>query len=592
MGMNAVAAQATLVEFAVQNPVGTVPLKPHQSGGVDRTLTRWGQWAQKVNSLNKIPDTLWAGPGRLFAWDVGTGKTMAALHMIDRWDEWVQSLQVNDVLTAALSGPILIVSQARGRHVWEKEARKWYPELSSVMVTPETGKELRLAAALLKEGDVRIISTSYTALALNPGVLDGFRFSLCILDEIHELGNSATSRSQAIYQLMRLRSDGMPGIMCRLGLSGTPSTNKPDKLWPVLATLQGYSNERKTKDGRTYDYLLTSPKWAWDTRAQFETRYCDSSDDGYNSVKGGKFLAHDPERYVYCQGHNEEDCECLHQRMKKLVMDRVTRAEAWAEIKDPIIAWEEVPMTPNQKKLYFDMVNTEVLAALDDEKLKKSQVDRFALMTYAFEGAVSCNQLLTGLRKKHGDTVQLATSDGKLLSCDSSKLEWIVDFMESLDDDAAVIVFTEFARFAKEIATDPRLAKFKPLLLAGNSPLSSKQAEERFQNHESRLLVSTTKGTTAITLTAASYIVVAGKLSWGPIDYQQAIGRAPRPGQTKTVMVYLLYAPGTIEAWLRGKLARKLEDNTAVLDGRYDGADELSVGGMSNAQFINAFYGQ
>jgi len=82
-------------------------------------------------------------------------------------------------------------------------------------------------------------------------------------------------------------------------------------------------------------------------------------------------------------------------------------------------------------------------------------------------------------------------------------------------------------------------------------------------------LISLKAGGTGLTLTEADYVFLLDPW-WNPAAEAQAVDRAHRIGQTRTVMVYRLVATGTIEDKVVALQQRKRDLFTAVVDG--DGA--------------------
>lgn len=561
---------------------------------------------QRREQANRLR-VAWMGTGWNFRWATGAGKTRAALEIVHGWYAWAENLELSDSLHGILTYPILIVGEARNRHVWAAQAARWFPgTLRLATITGQDDLQAGLDAAFLGHADALVIS--YTGLARYVDAFEdaGMRFSLGIFDEIHRLSNPATETAQALYQLAKPQGEWMtPGIAVRLGLSATPLWNQISGLWSVLAFLNGSvmarrmpgraspNSQRAAARAGTHYYLSSHPG-LWGSRDEFEASYTYKEERTTREgrrffVYTGTNLRHDPRQYPNCRGHAPDKCQHLHERMLRVNTHHVTREQAWPNLPPLDIQWVPVPLADEQMALYTHAVTEGFLTLQRDERAagQPSPIQRMALMTTAFEVAASNGQLIEALQARGAGQVVL---DDKPVRPVSSKLDYLAELLPDLD--APALAFTEFARFARQISEDPRLAEYRPTLLAGDYGLSPGEAERRFQGGDSRLLVSTTRGTTGLNFSRAAYAVVLGKLSYVPAMYIQAMGRMLRPDQKASrLMVYILYAPGTIEEWLMGRLADKLTVQAAAIEGRDNGTEDLGIARLGMAAFRSLFWG-
>lgn len=147
------------------------------------------------------------GGRALIAWDMGLGKSKAGLMFADRHpDAW----------------PVLVVCPASLKWHWEREA----------------AKHLNKSATVLEGRKPNIGALSSDIVVINYDILGGWIDTLrswnpqtVILDECHYCSNRSTQRTKAVMRLC----GGVPYV---LALSGTPLTNRPAELWPVLSILR------------------------------------------------------------------------------------------------------------------------------------------------------------------------------------------------------------------------------------------------------------------------------------------------------------------------------------------------------------------
>lgn len=530
----------------------------------------------------------WQNPGFLFAWSMGAGKTLASLTICNRWPDFVDGLGLkSEKLCERLHAPILIEGPASNRFVWDKEgAKHGVPLIAEV---PETDLDFTRAAKHIDRGYAEALVASYTGVARNVEKLLNLKFSLGIFDEAHKLGNTQTATSQAVYGIARLREDGIPGIPVRLGLTGTPFLNHIDQIWPVLSFLNGWQVQVNRSDEKR-QFLLRSDESYWGTSEDFARNYTEQVGSFYGS-RGkvvGRNLFHDPLANHACRYHDADECNCLHNRMVRKSVHRVTQAQAEAGIPEsPAPEWVHVPMNSMQKRLYQHLVSHASIPL----NTGSIGVSRLALLTYGFEIEASTGQLLQSLQKRDNQNkLELEISGFDWSKSDSAKADYIFeDWLPNLD--APALIGTKFALFAKELFEDPRMREYNPLLLAGTGNMTAPEFETRMNSGKHKVGICTTMGATGLNIQAAKFVLVAGFYDWSPLIVAQFIGRAKRKGQTSKVITTCLYDQFSLEGWLQGKLKTKIENSAAVMDGRGDGAEDLGLGHMSQADFLSIFSG-
>ncbi len=118
-----------------------------------------------------------------------------------------------------------------------------------------------------------------------------------------------------------------------------------------------------------------------------------------------------------------------------------------------------------------------------------------------------------------------------------------------------------------------------------STPSSVKSRIERWRSGDDPVfLISLKAGGTGLTLTEADYVFVLDPW-WNPAVEAQAVDRAHRIGQTRTVMVYRLVSSGTIEEKVLALQQRKRDLFDAVVAG------EASASGALTAEDVRALLG-
>lgn len=127
---------------------------------------------------------------------------------------------------------LLIVVPAAVRLQWEREVRRWYPELSKtrVMLKTSDGYEPDASATIL----------SYNALQ-NRSLLDELmkdRWDNLILDEAHYLKNHEAKRTKYVLGGWTASAEGLASRASTItALTGTPLPNRPKEIYPLARAL-------------------------------------------------------------------------------------------------------------------------------------------------------------------------------------------------------------------------------------------------------------------------------------------------------------------------------------------------------------------
>lgn len=151
-----------------------------------------------------------------------------------------------------------------------------------------------------------------------------------------------------------------------------------------------------------------------------------------------------------------------------------------------------------------------------------------------------------------------------------------------------VLIFSTSVRLLKIISrfisTSPSLSGFEFDALTGEaSAVERQEMIDRFQDREKDhfiMLISTRAGGVGLNLTAANKVVIFDP-SWNPADDLQAMDRAFRIGQKRTVEVYRLIGQGTIEELIYERQVQKQQSarqlNNGTLEPRiYQGYDRAT----------------
>ena len=154
--------------------------------------------------------------GGILADEMGLGKTVQTL-------AFLRAHQGN--------GPALVVCPTSLVTNWENEARKFTPELKTLVL-----EGADRAARFKSIADVDIVITSYALLRRDIDTLREINFSTAVLDEAQHIKNPETQNAQAAFALRAKH---------RFVLTGTPMENSVRDLWSIMNfALPGYLGNR------------------------------------------------------------------------------------------------------------------------------------------------------------------------------------------------------------------------------------------------------------------------------------------------------------------------------------------------------------
>lgn len=168
----------------------------------------------------------------------------------------------------------------------------------------------------------------------------------------------------------------------------------------------------------------------------------------------------------------------------------------------------------------------------------------------------------------HGETLSALPNPGydlALAMADSGKLAALDKILdEKKAQGSRVLIFAQMTTMLDLLEFYLRARQHKFVRLDGQTKVSDRAAVvSGFQSDESIFvfMLSTRAGGLGINLTAADTVIFY-ESDWNPTVDQQAMDRAHRMGQMKTVHVYRLICQNTVEEYI----AKTASDKSAVTD--------------------------
>lgn len=434
---------------------------------------------EAVDKLSKVPCSLIAS-------DIGTGKTIMAMALDRSYYNFGRVI-----------GPTLVVCPLSVTGMWAtyyrnegqavsicnpKNRSKFLDELASVYVVHWEAMRL-LAPELAKRHWGHIIA-----------------------DEVHRIqtratrprkGSTAAPKGQTAKALKSIPAAH------KTGLSGTPVTNTPDKLWSILNWL--------------YPKKYTSYWKFYYTYVDYETDYF-----GYKSIIGVK---------------NEDQ---LHREIEPFF---VRHHKSIRGRKEPYTTEIRVTNGPKQKRAYEEMKKDMVtwIGSDEDQLLATPSVIGKLMRLQQFANAYA-----------------YIDATGKVrLSDPSAKLDAMMELLRD-NPETQFVIFSQFEQMINLFQERMVAAKVKHSIYTGPmSRLDRLGSVTRFINNESQVFAGTIAscGESIDGLQVASTVGFLDR-SWSPSANDQAIGRVDREGQTAQVQVIDFVAHDTVTTIDLDKQAR------------------------------------
>ncbi|MGW3932159.1 SNF2-related protein [Streptomyces microflavus] len=488
-------ALADLVEFL---RVGT-----HQPVPVPSAL-RGELRDYQVRGLAWLANTTRMGFGALYADDMGTGKTVAAL-----------ALHLHRRESAPRAAPTLIICPASMITGWEREIGRFAP---ATAVRRYHGAERTLEDLA---GDTVVITT-YQTLLRDGEILAAQPFDLVVADEAQQVKNhlSATAR------ILR-------GLTChaRVALTGTPLENQLEDIWALM------------------DWLNPG---LFGTLRLFNERY-------------GIPVEQDPV-------HSAATARLARLLGPFMLRRKKSDAHILQELPEKVTTHRFVRLSSEQVALY------EAVAHETMERIRSSEAiqRRGLVLTLLQQLRQICNTPAHYLRESPSpegyDPEAAAARSGKLAALD----ELLAQIRESGE---SALLFTNYAAMGRLLVTHLAARGIaSPLFFHGQIPpgRARQRLVDAFQNRHSPVMVLTIKAAgTGLTLTEASHVVLFDR-PWNPAVELQAIDRAHRIGQTKSLQVHYLTSEFSIEDRIDALLQHKRALAEAVLSGGETALTELT----------------
>eukprot|EP00898_Chlorokybus_atmophyticus_P005845 jgi/Chlat1/6261/Chrsp44S05775 len=509
--------------------------------------------------------------------DMGLGKTLqaSAIMAADIADRAARHAETQRPDSKPL--PSLVVCPPTLVAHWELELQKFCGDVI---------KPLQYVGPLAERVSLRkrfkhynVVVTSYEVLRNDIDVLFDMAWSYCVLDEGHIIKNSKAKITQAVK---RVRAEH------RLILSGTPVQNHVLELWSL------------------FDFLMPG---FLGTEQQFNQKF----GRAVTAARDPKSTQRDTEASILAM-------DALHKQVMPFLLRR-TKDQVLADLPPKIIQDIYCDLSPLQLRLYEHFsrsqarsqlgTDIEHLADSEDAPLLEAAPGHvFQALQYLRKlcshpslvvdtaipqhtAAVQAEGGLEAMHKLHNAPKLLALQEllhncgiGLPVSAEAS----LPGGEAQLDGGQhRVLIFAQLKAFLDIIENDlfqKQMPQVTYLRLDGSIAASKRfDIVQRFNTDPTIdvLLLSTHVGGLGLNLTAADTVIFV-EHDWNPMRDLQAMDRAHRLGQQRSVNVYRLITRGTVEEKVMSLQRFKLSIANAVVN-----KDNLSMDTMDTTQLLDLF---
>ncbi len=251
---------------------------------------------------------------------------------------------------------------------------------------------------------------------------------------------------------------------------------------------------------------------------------------------------------------DEEALRKLHRLLAPFMLRR-TKEEVASDLPEKIESFVHIDLAREHRRIYERTLMRERAKILHLAQDVRKRINLLAS--------------LTRLRQLALDP---ALVDPAYTAVGSAKIDYLVDALnEILPRGHRVLVFSQFTSFLARIRSTLESQGIQVVQLDGATRDRDSVIDDFRSGRAPVFLISLKAGGTGLTLTQADYVYVMDPW-WNPAAEAQAVDRAHRIGQEKTVTVYRLVAADTIEDRVVALQERKRVLVSSIVEGAGQGS--------------------
>ena len=484
--------------------------------------------------------SLWSnGLNGILADQMGLGKTIQTIGFLSH------------LRSKGICGPFLVVGPLSTLSNWINEFKKFCPAFPTVLYHGSKQeraniRNTRMPVRSVVDETFPVIVTSFEIAMFDRKFLQKYQFKYLIVDEGHRLKN---------FDCKLIRELKIIPAANKLLLTGTPLQNNLPELWSLL------------------HFLLPD---VFSSLDQFKSWF-DFSEELDDKVE---FAEREQQRRA-------KVISKLHGILKPFLLRRLKGdVEISLPRKKEIIVYAS--MTETQKKFNDAMVDK----TIEDMLKKEAGGNRVPV------GSTALNNMLMQLRKNcnHPDLIS-GGLDGSIMFPSAEELVAQCGKMQLLDrlltslrkSGHKTLIFSQMTRMLDLLESFFEQRGERVCRIDGSVKQEQRRDAIDAFNKDPTVdifLLSTRAGGLGINLTAADTVVFF-ESDWNPTVDQQAMDRAHRLGQTRTVHVYRLICRNTVEEYIAKTAKEKEQVTDLVLKGSNKKKEEESLERVKSFDEIN-----
>lgn len=449
------------------------------------------------------------GLGLALCDDMGLGKTIQTLVTIVHSSIEHREKTGNNPVSLIVCPATLILN-------WILECKKFFSEEDVTIIQPEIGSShgpFYIGNQIKKrehKNKVTIYITNYEKVRENlEDMFTNREFFYLVLDEAHIVKNPKTKLYQSIRKINAER---------RIILTGTPIQNNVMELWSL------------------FDFLM--PGFLGNEN-DFEIKYHKKIHSNIKKLN----LEEKLQENIFQTSLTE-----IRKRIKPFVLRRL-KSDVLQELPEKIISDYNCEMTQGQREIYSKW----------EKMFEQPNHSKDSQFTIIDKLRKICNHPLLLGKEVPASNQLVSNGSGKLKSLEEllvslgfeSSSSNTPSSNTSLTYENKVLIFTQYKQMCSILASffKEKFPSMNILLLTSDTKVSERgNIVNRFNSDPSinLMILTTTIGGLGLNLTSAN-IVVMYDHNWNPMKDMQAIDRAHRIGQKKTVQVFRLITVKSIE---------------------------------------------
>lgn len=450
-----------------------------------------------------------AGSGLFF--DMGTGKTRTAIHLLDN-SRFVRK--------------VLIVTPKKVMAVWPGQFDEHSPRQNTRRVLVPAGKSVRDRAMeiadAIEDFDGRVMDgKSQLAIIINyesawrepmKTTLKHCGFHMAILDEAHRLKAPGSRTSRFFEKLGRI-------IPYRLALTGTPLPHSPLDIWAMYRFLD------PTIFGR---YLCWSFK--------LKKSVCDPNNPRCCFRKTYAVMGGFENRQVIEWLRKDE----LNEKIYSIAM-RVKKEDV-LDLPPQVHMDRRFELPPKARKVYTEL-EEDFYTELEDGEVTPA------------------NSLVKLLRLHQVASGHVGLDDGRVEIIHDAKEELLAEMLEDFEPGEPIVVFYKFRPDALAIRRAATKAGWTYGEVSGDC---DNTIDGKFADNIDLLAAQVRAGSEGLDFTRAAYAIFFS-VGFSLAEFEQCLARLHRGGQTRPVTYYHLAAANTIEPRIYYALEKRRDLVESVL---------------------------